>query len=177
MKIVVISSKRCWKSGESPNGYATTGGFPFQMETLSNLFMKTTLLLPVVRTPPPIGIQQLTGNKVTINPLIEPPGSDLKRKIYLLFWLPWNIPKLWHQVYCAGAVHTPVPGDIGTIGLLVALAQRKPLFVRHCGTWGNRTTLADRFLDWLLPRIAGGRNVVMATGGGDAPPCPLSSFR
>ncbi len=58
------------------------------------------------------------------------------------------------------------------IGMLIALLQRKPLFVRHCGTWGNRTTLADKFLAWLLPRIAGGRNVVLATGGGDHPPEP-----
>lgn len=55
---------------------------------------------------------------------------------------------------------------------MIALAVGKPLFIRHCGTWGDRSTLANRFLAWLLPRIAGGRVVVMATGGGPEPPEP-----
>jgi glycosyltransferase involved in cell wall biosynthesis len=54
----------------------------------------------------------------------------------------------------------------------MTLMVGKPLFVRHCGTWGDRSTLANRILSWFLPRIAGGRVVVMATGGGPEPPEP-----
>jgi glycosyltransferase involved in cell wall biosynthesis len=68
------------------------------------------------------------------------------------------------------AIHAAVPGDIGTAGLLLGLLKRKRLYVRHCGTWGDRSTLANRFLAWLLPKIAGGRVVVMATGGAPDPP-------
>ncbi len=53
---------------------------------------------------------------------------------------------------------------------MVALIQRKPLFVRHCGIWGITRTLADRFQFWLLQNIAGGSNVVLATGGRDTSP-------
>ena len=88
----------------------------------------------------------------------------------MLTWLPRYLPRLWDAVRRADAVHALVPGDLGTIGILIALAQGKRLFVRHCGTWGNRTTMADRFLHRLLERIAGGQRVVMATGGGSAPP-------
>jgi glycosyltransferase involved in cell wall biosynthesis len=67
-------------------------------------------------------------------------------------------------------VHAAVPGDVGTIGMIVALLQRKRLFVRHCGTFGEPVTVSDRLLLWILERIAGGPNVVMATGGAELPP-------
>jgi glycosyltransferase involved in cell wall biosynthesis len=90
--------------------------------------------------------------------------------VALLSWLPGNLKHIWREIHNADAVHAPVPGDIGTLGILVALLQRKPLFVRHCGTWGEPVTLADRFLIQLLECLNGKRHVVMATGGGDIPP-------
>jgi glycosyltransferase involved in cell wall biosynthesis len=172
VQLVVVSHKETWNSSFSYSGFSTIGGFPFQMRAISELFDKTTLVLPVFKTPLPSGAIFLTGHSLSVEPLDQPRGSDLRRKIDLLFWLPRNFPRLWRSIRKTDAVHAPVPGDIGTIGILVALAQRKRLFVRHCGTWGNRTTITDRFLLWLLPRIAGERNVVMATGGGDVQPCP-----
>ena len=172
MKLVVVSHKECWADSVSSTGYGTIGGFPFQMNAISELFWKTTLLIPLHDKPLPSGAIPLTGHNVSVRPLDMPAGRKLRRKIALLFWLPSNFPIIWRAIRNANAVHTPVPGDIGTIGILVAIAQRKPLFVRHCGTWGNKTTMTDRFLLSLLPRIASGRNVVMATGGGENPPCP-----
>jgi glycosyltransferase involved in cell wall biosynthesis len=172
MRLVVLSSKECWVDPTSPSGYATVGGFPFQMQAISELFDQTTLMVPIRTTPLPMGARPLIGHNLQVYPLEEPTGDDLRRKIALITWLPRNLPRLWQAVQQADAVHAPVPGDIGTIGILVALAQRKPLFVRHCGNWRHPATIAERFLQWLLERIAGGPNVVMATGGGDSPPSP-----
>ena len=170
MRLVVVSHKETWKDPNSPSGYATIGGFPFQMGAISELFDQTTLMVPIRSTELPPGSLPLLGRNLEINPLPEPPGADLRRKIALLVWLPLNLPRIWQAVRQADVVHTPIPGDIGTIGLLVALFQGKPLFARHCGTWGSLNTLAKRFLHWLLERIAGEGNVVMATGGADSPP-------
>lgn len=168
MRLTVISHKECWASPHSPSGYVTVGGFPLQMEHLSALFDATTLVLPLQRTSPPEGALPLVGKNLSISPLRRELGSGLRRRLALLTL----IPRLWQEVRRADAIHTPIPGDVGTLGLLIALVQRKPLFVRHCGTWGSTSTLANRFLTWLLPKIAGGRNVVMATGGADTPPSP-----
>ncbi len=170
MKLVVVSHKECWKSAQSPTGYVTVGGFPFQMRAISELFDRTDLALPAYPGPPPSAARPLAGHGLSVRALDGPRGSDLRRKAALLLWMPRNLPRIWNAFQPADAVHAAVPGDIGTIGLLLALIQRKPLFVRHCGTWGNRTTLTDRFLLWLLTRIAGGWNVVMATGGGESLP-------
>jgi glycosyltransferase involved in cell wall biosynthesis len=70
----------------------------------------------------------------------------------------------------ADAIHLPLPGDVGLLGLLLALIQQKPIFVRHCGTWGESITITDRIIFWLLESIAGGRNVVLATGESDVLP-------
>lgn len=176
MRLVVVSHKPCWPSADSPSGFATDGGFPFQMAALSELFDATTLVLPRRATPPPTGLSPLDGRRLSVRPLAEPPGRGLGRKLALAGWLPWQLPRLWREVGRADAVHAAVPGDVGALAVLLALARRKPLFVRHCGTWGNRgtwgrpATMADRLLHATLVRIAGGRNVVLATGGGDAPP-------
>lgn len=167
MKLVVVSHKETWIDNTSLSGYATIGGFPYQMQAIADLFDQTTLMTTLYPPPPPAGAIPLLGHNVHVNPLPAPAEADLRRKIALLFWAPRHLPLIWRAVKKADAVHTPVAGDIGTLGLLIALLQRKPLFVRHCGTWGEPVTLADRFLLWLLERIAGGRNVVLATGGAD----------
>lgn len=170
MNMLVISHKETWIDPASPSGSATVGGFPYQMQALSELFDQTNLITTLLPPPAPEGAIPLLGHNMIVNPLPVPTGANLRRKIALLFWSPRHLPHMWRQICQADAVHTPVPGDIGLIGILLALAQRKPLFVRHCGTWGEPVTLTDRFLLWLLERIAGERNVVLATGGADHPP-------
>ena len=97
-------------------------------------------------------------------------GTGMHRKLALLTWLPQHLPTLWLEVRKADVVHCPVPGDFGVIGILIALFQRKLLFIRHCGTWGKPASIAERILNWLLEGIAGGRNLVLATGSSERPP-------
>ncbi len=170
MRLVVTSYKPCWQSPQSATGFATDGGFPFQMAALSELFDGTTLVIAKRGGPPPSGVRDLAGHRLEVCGLAEPAGSDGRRKLALLFWLPRFLPAMLRQIVRANAVHAAVPGDLGALGLIAALILRKPLFIRHCGTWGSRGSLAERGLSWLLPRIAGGRVVVMATGGGSEAP-------
>jgi hypothetical protein len=88
----------------------------------------------------------------------------------VLPWLARNSVVLWREIRLADAVHAPIPGDIGTIGMLLAFMLRKPLFVRHCGNWHVPRTAAERFWKWFMERFGGGRNVMLATGGDGAPP-------
>jgi len=170
MRLLVISHKETWRHSQNASGFVTIGGFPFQMKAIAELFKHTTVMVPVRTTPTPSVATPLEGNNLQVQPLPEPAGRDLKRKLALIPWLLGNLQTVWEAVARSDALHTPVPGDIGAVGLIVALLQHKPLFVRHCGTWGEPVTLSDRLLLWLLQRIAGGQNVVMATGGGEAPP-------
>lgn len=172
MKLVVVSHKPCWPAPDSPSGYATDGGFPFQMRALSELFDQTTLVVPVHKTPAPPGTSSLEGHPLSVLALGHPAGSRLRRKLSLLLWMPRNMPRIWRAIRHADVVHTPVPGDIGLIGIFFSFLQRKPLFVRHCAMWSKTGRFSRRFLIWLLERIAGGRNVVLATGGGDRLPSP-----
>jgi glycosyltransferase involved in cell wall biosynthesis len=170
MHLVVYSHKICWPSEASPSGYATDGGFPFQMHSLSELFEKTTLLVPAMNCGGVKGEIQLTGNNLSVVPLTVPSSSGLKRKLLLLFWLLRNFSELFRGLWKADAVHVPIPGDIGTIGAAMAFVLRKPLFVRYCQNWSMPKSIADRIWKWTLERIAGGRNIVLATGGDRQPP-------
>lgn len=172
MNLTVISYKECWHDPDSPSGFSTVGGFPLQMAALSTLFDQTQLLIAPQETAIPAGTMPITGQHLSVSPLSPLRGKDWGRKLRFPGWLLRNLPHLWRMVRQADAVHALVPGDIGMIGILIAWLQRKPLFVRHCGTWGYRGTLANRVLMWLLRRIAGGKTVVMATGGGDELPEP-----
>lgn len=142
------------------------------MAALSELFDQTTLVVPVCKELAPPGTSPLLGHRLSVLALEHPSGTRLRRKLSLLLWAPRNLPRIWNAIHHADAVHTPVPGDIGLIGIFLSLLLRKPLFVRHCGMWGKDARFSQRFLLWLLKRIAGGRNVVLATGGGDQIPSP-----
>ena len=170
MKLLVVSHKETWKDAASPSGYSTKGGFPFQMKALSELFEETQILSLQRAPEPPSGLVPLTGYHLQVKTLPEPKGHDLERKLRLMLHLPRWLITIWREAANADAVHTPLPGDFGTIGMLVALLQKKPLFVRHCGRWGIPSSRFDAWLQRFLERIAGSRNVVMATGGADHPP-------
>jgi glycosyltransferase involved in cell wall biosynthesis len=157
-------------SPDSPSGYATDGGFPFQMRAISELFDATRLIVPIDEIARTNGEVALRGQELSVAALDLPRGRNLRRKLLLPVWLLRNLPVIIREIRSADAVHTPIPGDIGTIGLLVAMMLRKPLLVRHCGNWFVRRTVAEYFWRWLLERNAGSQTVVLATGGADYPP-------
>ena len=135
------------------------------------MFDSTKLALPLVPGKPPAGALPLTGHNLSVIPIPSPRGTEFMRKLHMLFvWLPVNIMKLWGMVAKADAVHTPIPGDVGLIGTLIAHVQRKPLFVRHCGNWLNADTSTRRFIQWYMVHYAGGKRVMYATGYNSTPP-------
>src|SRR5258707_15657806 len=105
------------------------------MKALSELFETTTLLVPCAATGNRSGEIPLVGRGLSVRPLAVPAGKDLRRKLAMLPWLARSAGALWTEIRRADAVHTPIPGDVGTIGMLLAFCLRKPLFVRHCGNW------------------------------------------
>lgn len=165
MKLVVMSHKVCWQSSKSSSGYATDGGFPFQMRAISELFDETRLVLPTTQNCHSAGEIGIAGERLTVVPLTVPCGNNLRRKLMLIPWLLRNLLTIVREISRADAVHTPIPSDIGTIGLLMALMLGKPLLIRHCGNWALRRTTAEHFWRWLLERSAGDHTVVLATGG------------
>lgn len=171
MRLAVFSHKPCWRSVRSVSGYATDGGFPFQIAAISELFDETRLLVPVS---PEGGVSKseipLSGQNLRVVPLTPRVGQDAISKLTFLPWLLRNSGRIAAELRWADAVHAPVPGDLGTVGLTAALLLRKPLFVRYCGNWLTEDTSADRVWHWLMERWAGGRNVMLATGGSSEPP-------
>jgi hypothetical protein len=170
VQLVVISHKLCWRSTQSPTGYATDGGFALQMAALAELFDATRIVVPCAASGSRAGEVPLGGRGVEVVPLTPLLARDLARKVRFPGWLARNAPRLVHEVVRADAAHTPIPGDVGTIGMLLALLARKRLFVRHCGNWLAPATTAERLWVWSMERLAGGRNVMLATGGAKTSP-------
>jgi hypothetical protein len=170
MQLTVFSHKRCWTSAASPSGYATGGGFAFQMRALSQLFEATRLVVPCSRSGGRVGEIPLTGQNLAIVPLTLPTGVGGGRKLALPFWMFRNGATLLREAIEAQVVHAVIPGDIGTLGMLLAWALRKRLLVRHCGNWLVQRTVSEHFWHWFIERFAGGRNVMLVTGGGPDSP-------
>ena len=171
MRLVVFSHKPCWRSPNSPSGVATDGGFAFHMRALSELFDETTLVLPVDEcggSRP--GEVPLHAPRIRIAGLRPLRSGGWLRRVAFPFWLLARMPRVLREFFRADAVHTPIPGDVGTIGMLLALIFRKPLFVRHCGNWFVQKTAPERFWKWFMEKFAGGRNIMLATGGAAEPP-------
>src|SRR5882672_1293127 len=169
MRLAIFSHKPCWSSPASPTGFATDGGFPFQVSALSELFDSTVLLVPCLAADDS-GETPLTGHNLSVKPLSWPHGHGVWRKLLFPFWILRNLPLVLKHLWKADAIHAPIPGDVGTIGMLGTFLLRKPLFVRHCGNWFQPRTAAERFWRWSMEGFAGGRNVMLATGGATEPP-------
>ena len=60
--------------------------------------------------------------------------------------------------------------DFGAVVCSLAVLLGKPLIVRHCGNWFAPRTAAERFWKWSMEKLAGGSNVMLATGGAVDPP-------
>lgn len=163
MKLLIISHKPLWRDARSPSGFSTDGGFPRHVEALSGLFDKTIVCTPCLAEEGH-GLSFVKGRNVQVLPLPPLPRQKLLRRLLTLPFILLNLAKLLRAIYEADFVHTPIPGDIGTIGMVLAWACRKPLFVRHCGNWERRLTLAERFWRWFMESNAEGRNIMMATG-------------
>lgn len=175
MKLAVVSHKVCWPATGSPSGYATDGGFPLQIQAISELFDETVVVVPCHVNENPSGVSKLDGRNLRVCPLSVPGGTEFARKLSFPFWIVRNGWKVFRQVWQADAVHAPIPGDVGTIGMFFALILRKPLFVRHCGNWLMPRTAAEHFWKWSMETFAGGRNVMLATGGENDSPSPKNS--
>ena len=166
MRLVVVSHKICWRDFDAPSGYITDGGFPLQMEAISELFAETKILVPCARDQTENkGLSNLSGHNLSIYPLDVPAGEGINRKRSMIGWFFGNAKIIWREVKKADAVHAPIPGDVGTIGIVFALILRKPLFVRHCGNWFVQKTWAEKVWKRGMEFLAGGRNVMLATGG------------
>ena len=76
MKLCVASCKPVWRSPDAESGYATDGGFPFQMAAISSLFDQTDLI--VCERPAPLDTPgtPLPQHGVRVVPLREPGGTD-----------------------------------------------------------------------------------------------------
>ena len=175
MKLLIISNKETWEINRLKNEFQTTGGFPFQINALSQLFDTTSLICTKRKSKRPNNLSLIQGKNLIAKPVPEPPFHGLYRQLTFFLWLPLHFQTIWNEVKSSDAVHALIPGDIGLVGLLIAIINKKPIFTRHCGTWGNRKTLTDKFIHWLLPRIAFGKNIVMGTGGGSTNPEPSNS--
>ncbi|MDH7515007.1 MAG: glycosyltransferase family 4 protein [Bacteroidota bacterium] len=175
MRLLVVSHKLCWEDPASPTGYSTDGGFPDQMRALSELMDETTILLPLDGTPHHGGKGMLSGKNFRVIPLPKPRADEgVKRKLAMIPWTAANIGRIRAFIEQADCVHTPIPGDIGTVGMLAAHAAKKPLFVRYCGNWTVQHTAMERFWRRFMERNAGGRNVMLATGWAPDPPSALN---
>lgn len=172
MHLVVFSHKDIWPDAQSPTGFVTDGGFPFQMKAVSELADQTTLLLPLSPLAKPVGLIPLVGHQVQIKTLSPLKGRGWKRKARVPFWFLRNSLTMWRAFRQSDAVHAAIPGDVGTVGILLAKLFRKPLFVRYCGNWLVSKTKLERFWKWLMRHSNQPYQVMLATGSTPEPPAP-----
>ena len=149
----------------------STGGFPLQMAAIGAMFDRVTLV--VAESLPQSGGLPLPGTAEVVG-LREPNGADRTRKLSVITHLGYYLRTISNHVKQADVVHVPVPGDISLLGFLLALAFRKRLIARYGSSWAAtaHTTHAQRATRACMRVFAGGRNVMIATGVGSAPPAP-----
>ncbi len=145
------------------------GGFPLQMEAIGSLFDEMTLLIERGKVREG-GLALPRHANIVVLPSAV--GTDARRKLSVLVRLPYYLAKLTLHTWSADAVHTPVPGDMPLLAMLIALLTRKRLLARYGGAWFpvGKSTFMNRVTRGIMRRFAGGRNLMLATGDGTEPP-------
>jgi glycosyltransferase involved in cell wall biosynthesis len=169
--LLVFSHKLCWPSDKSSIGYATDGGFVFHMQALASLFDRVKIIVPVKKN----GHQNqgeipFVDERIVIVPVEDIEAKGIKRKLKLIPWIFKNLRCFVKEIKASDAIHVPIPSDMGSIGMFLTHYLKKPLFIRYCGNWNVTNTLAEKFWKSFLEKIAGDRNLVLATGGGNSLP-------
>lgn len=167
MRLAVISFKSCWQ--DETGAWFSSGGFPLQITAIASLFDQTTLLV-VCSDPEPGGIP--LPSDAIVRTMRKPHGSNLQRKLDVLQHLPYYIRTISKVIRQADVVHTPLPGDLPFLAMLIALFSRKHLIARYGGSWkeNSRNTFMNSMTRLLMRSFAGGRCVMLATGEGAIPP-------
>jgi len=174
MKLTIVSFKECWQ--DERGKWFSYGGFPLQMAAISSLFDEVTML--IVQVPPRGGGIPLP-EQARVVAVRRPTGADTRRKLSVLAHFPYYMGSVLKQTRDAEVVHAPVPGDISLLGMFAGLLQGKRLIVRYCGSWPDnaQTTWVNRLTKWSMRTLAGGRNVMLATGiGNGKPPAPQMAW-
>ena len=120
------------------------------------------------------GETPIDGKNVSVVPLTGLPRSPWLGSLMFPVWFARNGWILIREVAQADAVFAVIPTQIGITGLILALLFRKPLLTRQTNSW-NDPRLIWKLERALLERVAGGKKVVFATGGGSEPPSAINS--
>src|SRR5688572_28597774 len=75
MKLVVVSHKEGWRSATDASHFATRGGFPAQMNALSEIFDGAKVCVPVVAQPSTGSETVLAGHHLQVVSLRSVSGS------------------------------------------------------------------------------------------------------
>jgi len=166
MQLLIISFKQCWQE----NGkWYSSGGFPLQMNAITSIFHHSKLL--ITQVPPRDGGIPFNEN-IQIYAMRSPIGRDFRRKIELLLNIIYYLKIMVPLTKSSDVIHTPLPGDLSLIGMLLALIFKKRLIARYGGAWerNNRNTFMNDINRTIMRKFAGGRNVMLIAGSGNVPP-------
>jgi glycosyltransferase involved in cell wall biosynthesis len=169
MRLCVVSFKQCWT--DAAGAWWSYGGFPAQMDALRTLCDEMTIV--IVRSFPREGGMPLPRDARVVA-LASPTGIDFRRKLSVGAHLPYYLSHIAREIRRADVVHTPVPGDLPYLGLVLSVLYGKHVFALYNGSWvrNSETTVMNRITRQTLRVLARGRNVMLAVGDGDAPPAP-----
>ena len=167
MNVCAISFKPCWQDGSGR--WVSDGGFPLQMTGIRSLFDEMTLIITGSR---PAGGGIPLPADMNVVPIRLPDGWNLRRKISFLANILYYVRIITPHIRRCDVVHLPVPGDIPFLGIVIALLFRKRIIVRYGSSWvgTSQETMMTRVTKLIMRTFAGGRNVMMTTGDGPAPP-------
>jgi hypothetical protein len=90
VRLTIVTHKLCWRSSQSPTGYASDRRIPLQMCALSKLFDATRLIAPCSPPDNRAGEVHLSGKNLSVVALTKMPARLFWRRLTLPFWLTRN---------------------------------------------------------------------------------------
>lgn len=168
MNLVIVSHKLCWYGAD--RDVFTRGGFPFQVRALADRFGSVTVVVPVLDASDGGLGSRLSAPNVNVIPLTPIRGQGFRRKLRMATWTLRSVSKVRSAILGADIVHIPLPSDIGTLGVALALLYRRRLVLRYCADWYISNTTMQRAWKAFATRASFKNMLFLATGEDAEPP-------
>ena len=178
MNLLIISTKVIYNE-KNKSIYWTDGSFSIQIETLSELFNNTKLICPIKNVDSIMdGYKKINFEKLGVvkNIRFIRFKNGIIRKLIIIPWFIIHLKILLKEIKNADVIHTPLMGDIGILGMILALLFRKRLFTRHCGNWNIQNTFFEKVVKNIFENFGSRRSIMFVTGGASIKPSAKNRY-
>ncbi len=110
-----------------------------EINYLSHIFDKIIHIAPLYKDNPHKATLSYSTNRISFVPIIPAGGSGIINKLSILFYMPYNLFKIYQYINQVEWVHFRAPTSMGLYVLpLLSIYKNKKMWFKYAGNWNQK---------------------------------------